>query len=57
MAIVKVMCRVCGDETIFTDGTPDNQHITKTASTPDKYLCQSCGNYTDCGEQSPFEIQ
>ena len=50
------MCHVCGDITIWTDGTPDNDHILKTASTPDKYRCQSCDNFTDSGMQEPFEI-
>ena len=57
MAVVKVMCHVCGDITIWTDGTPDNDHILKTASTPDKYKCQSCDNFTDCGMQEPFNIE
>jgi len=57
MAIVKVTCRVCGDSTMFTDGIADNDHILKTASTPDKYLCQSCANFTDCGMQEPFNIE
>ena len=49
MAIVKVICVSCGDQTRFVDGTPENAHIEKTASTPDKYLCHSCGAKTDDG--------
>lgn len=56
MAIVKVTCNICGDITIFTDTVPDNTHITKRASTPDKYTCNSCGNDTDTDREA-FKIE
>jgi len=49
MATVIVQCVSCGDQTIFIDGTSQDDHIEKTASGPDKYLCHSCGARTDDG--------
>jgi hypothetical protein len=49
MTVVNVICVTCGDRTVFTDGTPDNDHITLTNSGPNKYKCNGCGAQTDDG--------
>jgi transposase len=50
-----VVCRVCGDKTIFINGTPENDHITEYSS--GKFKCNSCGITSDDSYLSnAFEI-
>lgn len=54
MTKITVECMSCGDRTVFTDEVADNDHIEVTA--PNKYKCNGCGNYSDCGEQETFRV-